>query len=147
MHNILLAMEVEGVDRLSYLSADTVRDARDQLSTLRKLFVPLIFRASAADHELNEAMIKSSHLDWTIVRPPMLTDGGRGGTYRTGQRIDAGFIIPRVSRADVAEFMLRELADQPLTWSPDSTWIRRDGSTGARDLAMAPSTRRVGEGG
>jgi putative NADH-flavin reductase len=138
MHNILLAMELEGVKRLSYLSADTVRAARDQLGAVRKLFVPVIFSASSADHELIEAMIKSSRVDWTIVRPPMLTNGERNGAYQSGERLDAGFTIPRVSRADVAAFMLRELADDRLTWSPDSTWIRAPGTAAASELAIAP---------
>jgi putative NADH-flavin reductase len=147
MHNILLSMELEGVRRLSYLSADTVRDARYQLSPLRKLFVPLIFRSSSADHELIEAMIKSSRLDWTIVRPPMLTNGTRGGIYQRGERIEPRWMIPRVSRADVAAFMLRELVDESLEWSRDSTWIRAPGPAPAQELAMALSTWRAGEDG
>jgi putative NADH-flavin reductase len=147
MHNILLSMELEGVPRLSYLSADTVRDARHQLSPLRKLFVPLIFRSSSADHELIEAMIKSSRLDWTIVRPPMLTNGARGGAYQRGERIEPRWMIPRVSRSDVAAFVLRELVDQSLEWSPDSTWIRAPGPAQAHELAMALSTWRAGEDG
>jgi putative NADH-flavin reductase len=145
MHNILLSMELEGVRRLSYLSADTVHEARHQLSLVRKLFVPLLFRSSSADHELIEAMIKSSRLDWTIVRPPMLTNGALSGVYQRGERIEARWMIPRVSRADVAAFMLRELVDQSLECSPDSTWIRAPGPVPAQELAMALSTRRAGE--
>jgi len=147
MHNILLAMELEGVRRLSYLSADTVHDARGQLSPVRKLFVPLIFRSSSADHELIEAMIKSSRLDWSIVRPPMLNDGERSGAYRTGERIQPHFMIPRVSRADVAAFMLRELTDESLRWTPEATWIRAPGPVGADELALALSTWSAGEAG
>jgi putative NADH-flavin reductase len=114
MHNILLAMELEGVSRLSYLSADTVRDARDELSPFRKLFVPLIFRNSSADHELIEAMIKSSRLDWSIVRPPMLTNGAPTGHYRSRTHLKASSVIPRLSRADLASFMLDQLNDESL---------------------------------
>jgi putative NADH-flavin reductase len=147
MHNILLSMELEGVRRLSYLSADTVRDARQQLSSIRKMFVPLIFRSSSADHELIEAMIKSSRLDWTIVRPPMLTGGAPSSAYQRGERIDPRVIIPTVSRADVAAFMLRELVDHSLEWSPDSTWIRAPGPAPAHELAKALSTWQDGEDG
>jgi len=147
MHNVLLSMELEGVRRLSYLSADTVRDAREQLSSVRQLFVPLIFRSSSADHQLIEAMIESSRLDWTIVRPPMLTNGAPSGAYERGERIEPRWMIPRVSRADVAAFMLRELVDQSLEWSSDSTWIRAPGPVPAQELAMALSTWRAGEDG
>jgi hypothetical protein len=56
-------------------------------------------------------------------------------------------MIPRVSRADVAAFMLRELVDQNLEWSPDSTWIRTPGQVPAQELAMALSAWRAGEDG
>src|SRR5215469_1273437 len=64
VHNIIIAMEGTGINRLIYLSADTVHATRDQLNPLRKVFVPLLFHNSAEDHELNERMIEQSHLDW-----------------------------------------------------------------------------------
>ena len=111
VHNIILAMEEAGTRRLIYLSADTVRDSRDELNALRKVFVPLLFHNSAADHEINERMIEQSHLNWIIVRPPMLTSGARIGSYRSGERLTTRAIIPQFSRADLAEFMLKQLAD------------------------------------
>jgi putative NADH-flavin reductase len=111
VHNILTAMEVAGVRRLVYLSADTVRDTRDQLNVLRRVLVPVLFHHSAQDHELNERMITQSHMDWIIVRPPMLTNGERTGSYRSGERLRATAIIPRLSRADLAEFMLNQVTD------------------------------------
>jgi putative NADH-flavin reductase len=111
VHNIIMAMEEADVRRLIYLSADTVHDSRDQLNALRKVFVPLLFHNSSADHELNESMIKQSHLDWIIVRPPMLSNGEHTGVYRSGEYLTARSIIPQFSRADLAEFMLKQLAD------------------------------------
>src|SRR5215472_783191 len=111
VHNIIMAMEEAGTRRLIYLSADTVRATRDDLNALRKMFVPLVFHNSAADHETNERMIEQSHLEWIIVRPPMLTNGARTGAYRSGERLPARAIIPQFSRADLAEFMLKQLAD------------------------------------
>lgn len=111
VHNIIMAMEEAGVRRLIYLSADTVRATRDELNAMRKVFVPLLFHNSAADHELNESMIKQSRLDWIIVRPPMLTNGARTSAYRSGERLRARAIIPQFSRADLAEFMLNQLTD------------------------------------
>jgi putative NADH-flavin reductase len=110
-HNIVSSMEQAGVRRFVYLSADTVRDARNQFNLLRKIIVPLIFSKTAADHELNEGMIRESHLDWIIVRPPMLTNGKPIGAYRTGEHLKTNAIIPRISRADLADFMLKQLTD------------------------------------
>jgi putative NADH-flavin reductase len=111
VHNIIVAMEEAGTRRLIYLSADTVRDSRDELNALRKVFVPVLFHSSAADHELNERMIEQSHLEWVIVRPPMLTNGARTHTYRSGEHLKARGIIPQFSRADLAEFMLKQVSD------------------------------------
>ena len=111
VHNIIMAMEEAGARRLIYLSADTVHATRDELNALRKVFVPLLFHNSAADHEINERMIEQSHLEWIIVRPPMLTNGARTSTYRSGEHLRARTIIPQFSRADLAEFMLKQLAD------------------------------------
>jgi len=51
-------------------------------------------------------------LDWTIVRPPRLSNRPHTGVYRHGTDIKAASIIPVISRADVADFMLRQLDDR-----------------------------------
>jgi putative NADH-flavin reductase len=60
-----------------------------------------------------EDVLRDSGLDWTVVRPPRLTDKALTGTYRTahGQNLRRGVLI---SRADVAHLMLRVL-EQPQT--------------------------------
>lgn len=72
-----------------------------------------MFREHYADLALMEDILRDSGLDWTISRPPRLTDKPLTGTYRTayGQNIRGGWSI---SRADVADHMLRVL-DQPET--------------------------------
>jgi uncharacterized protein YbjT (DUF2867 family) len=57
-----------------------------------------------------EDVVRKSGLDWTIVRPPRLTDKPLTGTYRTayGQNIRRGIFV---SRADVAHLMLRVLEE------------------------------------
>lgn len=109
-HNILLVLEAAHVPRLVYLSADTVD--RQRLNFLRRrVIVPLLLAATAADHELDEAMIRQSRLAWVIVRQPMLTDGSKTGRYRAGKSLQAEAPVPRLSRADVATFMLDQLED------------------------------------
>jgi putative NADH-flavin reductase len=72
-----------------------------------------LFRARYADLARMEDALRDSDLDWTVIRPPRLTDKPVTGAYRTalGQNLRGGF---RVSRADVAQLMLRVL-DQPET--------------------------------
>jgi putative NADH-flavin reductase len=57
-----------------------------------------------------EDVLRRSDLAWTAVRPPRLTDGPRTGVYRIadGRNLRRGL---RISRADVAEFMLRAVDD------------------------------------
>jgi putative NADH-flavin reductase len=108
--NLVEAMERLGVRRLVYLSFLGVHDGRRQLSPLgRHLVAPMLLRKVAADHERKEAIIQQSTLGWVIVRPPRLTNGRRTGTYRSGADIQATMVIPRVSRSDLAEFMLGQL--------------------------------------
>jgi nucleoside-diphosphate-sugar epimerase len=83
---------------------------------MRNLFGPLVkaaLRKHYASLALMEDVLRNSGLDWTIVRPPRLTDGPLTGTYRRayGQNLRRGFLI---SRADVAHLMLRAL-EQPET--------------------------------
>lgn len=76
---------------------------------MRHLFSPLIkavLRKPYADLALMEDILRDSGLDWTIVRPPRLTNKPLTGIYRTApaQNLPGGFFI---ARADVAHFMLR----------------------------------------
>jgi uncharacterized protein YbjT (DUF2867 family) len=68
---------------------------------------------SRADADLarTEEALRDSGLEWTVLRPPRLTNGPLTGTYRTayGRNVRRGLLI---SRADVAHLMLRVL-DQP----------------------------------
>ena len=69
-----------------------------------------LLRDIFADKLAGEQIVRRSALEWTIVYPVLLTDGPRTGSYRVGERLElSGF--PKISRADVAEFMLKELYD------------------------------------
>jgi uncharacterized protein YbjT (DUF2867 family) len=64
-----------------------------------------------ADKEAGERILRASGLDWTLVYPAMLVNGRFTGDYRVGERLSLG-VLPRISRADVADFMLRETAER-----------------------------------
>jgi uncharacterized protein YbjT (DUF2867 family) len=65
------------------------------------------------DLALMEDILRGSGLDWTVIRPPQLTDKPPTGTYRTafGQNLRGGLSVPR---ADVAHLMLAAIS-QPDT--------------------------------
>ena len=75
--------------------------------------VKVVLREHYADLALMEDILRDSGLDWTVVRPPRLSNRPGTGRYRTayGQNVRGGWIVPR---ADVAHFMLRVL-EQPET--------------------------------
>jgi hypothetical protein len=80
---------------------------------MRNLFshvAKVAFRKTYADLALMEDVLRDSGLDWTVVRPPKLTDTPLTGTYRTayGRNLRGGWSIPR---ADVAHLMLRVLGE------------------------------------
>jgi len=110
--NIIRAMEKTGVKRLICQSSTGVGDSRDRLPFLTKyLIVPFMLRRAFADHEIQENYIKESQLDWIIVRPAALTDGEHTGSYQHGYTADNKTVTNKISRADTADFMLKQLAN------------------------------------
>lgn len=110
--NIVEAMKRSDVKRLICQSSLGVGDSRANLSFFTKHIVVGIFlRHAFADHERQETVVMQSSLDWTIVRPPHLRDGPRTGVYRHGFSTTDKRIKGWISRADVADFMLKQLAD------------------------------------
>ncbi len=110
--NIVQAMDTAGVQRLICQSSLGVGDSRANLGSFTKyVIVGLFLRHAFADHERQEAVIRQSSLKWTIVRPPHLLDTPRTGIYRHGFPPTARDIKGQISRADVADFMLKQLTD------------------------------------
>jgi putative NADH-flavin reductase len=113
---LLPAMQQAGVKRLILVSAFGVGESFNDASAIQKFFFRTVLRSIYADKATADAMIEASPLEWTIVRPVALTNGPRTGNFRVGEHLQlAGF--PRVSRADVADFMIRELKEQ--------AWVRK----------------------
>jgi len=105
VRSILAAMAGSGVRRLVAVSAHGAGETHD-----RSLFSLAVWASVAAkmrDKETMEALIRASGVDWTIIRPPALTDRPRTGTYRTGTDLRIR-LTSRVSRADLADFLLHE---------------------------------------
>lgn len=111
--NIVRAMEKAGVSRFVCLSTLGVGNSRANLSFFWKnIMFGLLLRRAYADHVSQEGYVKESRLDWTIVRPGAFTDGNRTGVYRHGFLSSDKAIRGKISRADVADFMLKQLTDR-----------------------------------
>src|SRR5258705_6418266 len=66
----------------------------------------LLFPRTVADASAMERIFAESELDWTMVRPPELTDKPYTGNYRVREGHLPGFGF-KISRADVADFMIQ----------------------------------------
>lgn len=110
--NIIQAMEKTGVRRFVCESSLGVGDSRGNLNFFWKyIMFGLLLREAYADHEAQEDHIKQSRLDWIIVRPAAFTDGEQTGRYNHGFSAAENGLKLKISRADVADFMLKQLTD------------------------------------
>lgn len=107
---VVAALERHGVRRLIFTSAFGVGTTRRDTPLLPRIFIATLLRDIYADKQAGEATVQGSALDWTIVYPAGLTNGPRTGTYRAGEHL-ALFGFPRIARADVADFLLRQVDD------------------------------------
>jgi putative NADH-flavin reductase len=104
------AMQRHGVRRLIWQSSLGVGETRGRLGPVYNLLlIPLLLRHVFADKERQEAIIRATSLDWTIVQPPALTNGTLTESYRVRARDCRCRLLPMISRADVAHFMLEIL--------------------------------------
>jgi putative NADH-flavin reductase len=122
--NLVRAMETKGVRRLVCETALGIGDSRGRAGLYYTLFVaPFVLPFYFRDKERQEEIIRASPLDWVIVRPGRLTNGRRRRRYRHGSDVGHWLWTCRISRADVAEFMLRQLGDDTyLRRSPGVCW-------------------------
>ena len=73
-----------------------------------RIINPLLLGTIYADKNRQESMIKASGATWMIVRPGFLTNGPRTGNYSVIDDL-TNITAGKISRADVADFMLKEL--------------------------------------
>ena len=112
-HSIILAMQKTGTRRLLIVSGSIVADDGEG-PFMRYLLKPMVrrtfLRHVCADMRRAENETHDSNLDWTIMRPPALTNKTARGTYRTATDRS----LPRglsISRADLAACLLTLLDD------------------------------------
>jgi uncharacterized protein YbjT (DUF2867 family) len=102
------AMRATAVRRLVAVTGLGAGDSRGHGGFLYDaLIFPLVLKRIYDDKDVQEQMIRASGLEWTIVRPGLLTSGPATGQARA--LIDPGeWRAGSISRADVAEFLVRE---------------------------------------
>lgn len=111
-------MESAGPKRLLVVTGYGAGESRSAMNAIEGLGHGLLLGRAYADKDLQEDIVKRSDLDWTIVRPTILTNGPRTGKYQvldTPESWRNGLI----SRADVAQFLVdRALDGEKLNEAP-----------------------------
>jgi putative NADH-flavin reductase len=110
--NIIRAMEKNGIRRLVCQTTLGSGESRENLNFFwRNIMFGAFLKKAYLDHELQERYIKQSHLDWTIVRPAAFTDGEATGKFKRGFSNSEKNLKLKISRSDLAIFMLQQLKD------------------------------------
>jgi putative NADH-flavin reductase len=111
IRHIVQAMVDSTVRRMIYQSFIGVPESRVAAGPILRYVARFPLRHEIADHVVKEEIVASSPLSWTIVRPPKLTNGPGTDAYRAGEHILARTVFPTLSRADVADFIVREAGE------------------------------------
>jgi uncharacterized protein YbjT (DUF2867 family) len=103
------AMRFKGVRRLVAVTGLGAGDSRGRGGLLYdSLVFPLVLKRLYDDKDVQEQIIRSSGLDWTIVRPGLLLNGPATGRARALAE-PATWRVGTVRRTDVAAFLVDEL--------------------------------------
>lgn len=111
---VLAQMKKTNARRIFFISSTAM-----EISPLNSFFIRFMGRyvmSSILKHMFDdirrmEAVVKSSEADWTLIRPPLLTNGTQTGQYRYA----INEFLPdcvKISRADLAHFMIQHIEDR-----------------------------------
>lgn len=129
IRTILVAMRESGVRRVIAMSSQGVGNAR--FSILGSI-AALAIRREIADKRRMEDFLADSEVDWTVVRPAIMTNGAPRGVWRSAD--DGSIIGGTIPRTDVASFMLHELRV--------GEWIRRSPTIASETRTHRAAERR-----
>ena len=108
--NIMEGMTQLGIQRFI---CQTTLGCGESVKNLNFVWKHIMFgwllKGAYKDHKLQEDFVNRSPLDWTIIRPAAFTDGPLTGRYKHGFPGDEKEITLKISRSDIAHFMLNNL--------------------------------------
>jgi putative NADH-flavin reductase len=101
------------------LDSSMDRQAAWQRWLVKKFVYTALLKYPVRAQKAQYAALQASALDWTMAMPPVLTNEAARGVYRVdGDALPAGGVASgRIARADVAEFMFRQLTSEE--------WVRK----------------------
>ena len=108
---LIAAMQAHGVERLISVTGFGAGDSRASISCLQRVPFQLMFGRAYEDKSVQERLIKDSGLEWTIVRPGVLTGGRRTRNFKI-LADPSKWRNGMISRADVADFLVQQIEDR-----------------------------------
>ena len=110
--NVLVpAMEKAGVRRILAVTGFGTGDSREAIGLFQRVPFRLVFGRAYDDKDAQEMRIRRSSLDWTFVRPGVLTGGSATGRYKVLTE-PSSWRNGMIARADVAHFIVGQI-DHP----------------------------------
>lgn len=112
--NLVAAMRAVSVRRLVNITGIGAGDSKGHGPWFYNCLIqPLVLRGTYHDKTRQEKIVRDSGLDWTLVRPAILTNGpGKGIQSVRAVTALAGVHVGTIRRADVAAFCLKELTER-----------------------------------
>ena len=108
--NIVAAMKSEGLDRFLCITGMGAGDSRGHGGVVYdRVILPLLLGPIHADKDRQEAVVRASGLDWTLIRPALLKSGQGRGRWREITTWNGEGKLTSIDRADVARFIVQEL--------------------------------------
>ncbi len=122
--NLLRAMDTHKVARLVCETSLGIGNSAGRLGLYYTfLIVPLVLPFYFWDKTRQERLIAASETEWVIVRPGLLNNRKMKSAYRHGADVGNFFWTVKISRADVADFMLNQITDNTyLRTAPGVCW-------------------------
>ena len=108
---IVTAVQQLGIRRLVCQTGGMIGDYRANRTLPFQWMADAFLRHSpriAGDRVGQESVVMHSGLDWTIVKPPRLTDGAAKGTWKAGPHVRLG-MLSSISRDDLSAFLIEEI--------------------------------------
>ncbi len=106
------AMRTKGIKRLIAVTGLGAGDSRGHGGLLYSaLLFPLVLKRVYDDKDIEEQIVRASGLDWTIVRPGLLTSGAARARYQV-LTDPKSWRAGSISRGDVGEFLARQVEER-----------------------------------
>ena len=109
--NIISAMQATNVARFLCITGMGAGDSRGHGGFVYdRIVLPLLLGRIYADKDRQEAVVRHSDLDWTLIRPAFLKSGPGRGRWREITNWQGQGKMTAIDRSDVAAFVMQELA-------------------------------------